>query len=42
MKLKKDTTAPLTFRVDKALKKKLKKKYGRKLSIKVIPYLQTL
>lgn len=41
-KLKKDTTESLTFRVDKGLKRKLKKKYGRKLSLKVVPYLTGL
>lgn len=42
MKLKKDTTASLSFRVDKILKNKLKKKFGRKLSIKVLPILEEL
>lgn len=39
---KKDTTAPITFRVDKALKKKLQLKYKRKLAEKVIPHLKSL
>jgi hypothetical protein len=42
MKLKRDTTDSLTFRIDKALKKKLKKKYGRKLSVHVVPVLEKL
>ena len=42
MALKKDTTAPLTIRVDKTLKKKLKKKYGRKLAAVVVPHLEVL
>lgn len=42
MALKKDTTAPLTIRIDKVLKAKLQKKYKRKLAEKVIPHLKTL
>ena len=42
MKLKKDTTEALSFRIDKVLKKKLKAKYGRKLSDKVVPFLKQL
>lgn len=41
-KLKADTTASVSIRVDKKLKAKLKKKYGRKLSVKVVPYLEEL
>ncbi len=41
-KLRKDETASVSFRIDKSLKKSLKKKYGRKLSDKVVPYLKQL
>ena len=40
MALKKDTTDTLTIRVDKGLKSRLKKKYGRKLSSVLIPFLE--
>lgn len=42
MKLKRDTTSGLTIRIDKVLKRKLKKKYGRKLSVQVVPFLEKL
>lgn len=42
MKLKKDTTAPITLRIDKKLKAKLKKKYGRKLATVAVPLLESL
>jgi len=39
---KKDTTETVTLRIDKGLKEKLKKTYGRKLSVKIIPYLKKI
>jgi len=41
-KLKSETTTSISVRVDKTLKKTLKKKYGRKLSSEVVPFLQKL
>ena len=38
----KDTTSILAFRIDKSLKNKLKKKYGRKLSTAIVPVFQKL
>ena len=42
MKLKKDTTTAVSIRVDKKLKNRLKKKFGRKLSVKVVPFLEEI
>jgi len=42
MKLKKDTTASVSIRVDKKLKAKLYKKFKRKLSVQVVPFLEKL
>jgi hypothetical protein len=42
MELKKDTTEPITFRVDKALKHRLKKKFGKKIAPHVIPHLELI
>ena len=40
--LKKDTTETVSIRIDKDLKVKLIKKHGRKLSVKLIPYLKKI
>lgn len=42
MKVKKEPTEIISLRVPKKLKAKIKKKYGRKLSTKVVPYLENL
>jgi len=42
MKVKKEPTEIISLRVPKKLKAKIKKKYGRKLSQKVVPYLENL
>ena len=39
-KEKKEQTEIISLRVPKKLKAKIKKKYGRKLSEKVVPYLE--
>jgi len=41
-KLKKDTTSIIALRVDKDLKARLQEKFGRKLSNKVIPFLEKI
>jgi Zn-finger domain-containing protein len=39
---KKEPTETITLRIDMGLKEKLRKTYGRKLSVKLIPYLKKI